>query len=26
VAITVLLLIPLFYIERSGAESERTRR
>jgi multiple sugar transport system permease protein len=26
VAITVALLIPLFYLERSGAESERTRR
>ena len=26
VAITVLLLIPLFYMERSGAEHERTRR
>ena len=26
VGITVFLLIPLFYLERSGAESERTRR
>jgi len=26
IAITVLFLIPLFYLERSGAESERTRR
>ncbi len=26
VAITVVLLIPLFYVERGGTESERTRR